>query len=137
MRVMHIGELLHMDLVGPMEITSFNNKRYFLIVVDNYSLAVWTSAIASKTEVIQKLCEYIAQLENAFRVKVQALIIDNGTEFVNSEMNQFLKGKGIGLFTSVLYSPQQNRVAERGIWTIMEGAQAMLYAVRSYPTRRS
>jgi hypothetical protein len=77
MRAMHIGKLLHMDLAGPMEITSFDNKRYFLIIVDDYSRAVWTSAIASKTEVIQKLCEYVAQLENVFRVKVQALMTDS------------------------------------------------------------
>jgi hypothetical protein len=36
-RAMHIGELLHMDLARPMEITSFDNKRYFLIVIDDYS----------------------------------------------------------------------------------------------------
>jgi transposase InsO family protein len=98
-----------------MEVASFDNKRYFLIIIDDYSRAVWTSPIASKTEVVQKVREYIAQLENAFCVTVQALMADNGTEFINTDMNSYLKSKGIGLFTSVPYTPQQNDVAERGI----------------------
>jgi hypothetical protein len=48
-----VGELVHMDVAGPMEMTSFDNKKYFLIIVDDYSRAVWTSAIASKSEVVQ------------------------------------------------------------------------------------
>jgi transposase InsO family protein len=111
-RATKVGELLHMDLAGPMEITSFDNKHYFLIVIDDYSRAVWTSAIASKTEVVTKVREYIAQLENAFALKVKAVMADNGTEFINSEMNTFLRAKGIGLFTSVPYTPQQNGIAE-------------------------
>jgi hypothetical protein len=34
-----IGELLHMDLVGPMETMSLDMKQYFLIIVDDYSHA--------------------------------------------------------------------------------------------------
>ena len=33
----HIGDLIHMDLAGPMETTSFNGKKCFLIIVDDYS----------------------------------------------------------------------------------------------------
>ena len=33
----HISELIHMDLAGPMETTSFDGKKYFLIIVDDYS----------------------------------------------------------------------------------------------------
>jgi hypothetical protein len=35
--VTKVGELLHMDLAGLMETTSFNNKHYFIIIVDDYS----------------------------------------------------------------------------------------------------
>ncbi|GKE93159.1 integrase, catalytic region, zinc finger, CCHC-type containing protein [Tanacetum coccineum] len=30
-------ELLHMDLCGPMQVTSINGKRYILVIVDDYS----------------------------------------------------------------------------------------------------
>jgi hypothetical protein len=40
---------------------------------------------------------------------------DNRTEFVNVEMCSYLKAKGIALFNSVPYMPEQNRVAKWGI----------------------
>jgi hypothetical protein len=129
-RATWVGELLHMDLAGPMETQSFDNKRYFIIIIDDYSRAIWTSPIASKLEVIPKVWEYIAQLENAFSVKVQSVMADNGTEFVNSEMNTYLKSKGIALFNSVPYTPEQNGIAEHGIQTLTEGARAMLFAAK-------
>jgi hypothetical protein len=91
---------------------------------------VWTSAIASKLEVVPKIKEYIACLENACSVNVQGIMADNGTEFVNSDMTNFLRSKGIAMFTSVPYTPQQNGIAERGIRTLTEGARAMLYAAK-------
>nr|GEX41183.1 hypothetical protein [Tanacetum cinerariifolium] len=33
--------LLHMDLCGPMRITSINGKRYVLVIVDDYSRYTW------------------------------------------------------------------------------------------------
>ena len=53
---------------------------------------------------------------------------DNGTEFVNSDMQRFIKEKGITLYTSVPYMHEQNGIAKRAICTISEGARAMLYA---------
>ncbi|GJT51217.1 putative RNA-directed DNA polymerase [Tanacetum coccineum] len=38
---------------------------------------------------------------------------DNGTEFINNKMEQFLKEKGIIHQTSCAYTPQQNGIAER------------------------
>jgi hypothetical protein len=104
-----------MDLAGPMEMQSFDNKCYFIIIIDNYSCAIWTSPLASKVEVVPKVWEYVAQLENTFGIRVQSIMADNGMEFVNAEMNSYLKAKGIALFNSVLYMPEQNGVAEWGI----------------------
>ncbi|GJU03276.1 ribonuclease H-like domain-containing protein [Tanacetum coccineum] len=51
---------------------------------------------------------------------------DNGTELKNKEMNQFCKRKGIKREFSVARTPQQNRVAERKIRTLIEAARTML-----------
>jgi hypothetical protein len=74
--------------------------------------------------------EYIAQLENVFSIKVQSVMADNGMEFVNLEMNTYLKSKGIALFNSVPYTPEQNGIAECRIQTLTEGAWAMLFAAK-------
>nr|GFA70072.1 retrovirus-related Pol polyprotein from transposon TNT 1-94 [Tanacetum cinerariifolium] len=39
--------LLHMDLCGPMRIASINEKRYILVIVDDYSRYTWAEAIAT------------------------------------------------------------------------------------------
>ena len=113
-----------------MKNTSYNKKKYFIIIVDDYSRAVWVEPLANKFEAVPKIKDYIQQLEMVYDIKVQGIMADNGTEFVNSLFKSFLSSKGIKLFTSVPYMPQQNRVAERAIRTIVEGARSMIYAAK-------
>nr|GFB01981.1 hypothetical protein [Tanacetum cinerariifolium] len=42
--------LLHMDLFGPMRIASINEKRYVLVIVDNYSRYTWVHFLRKKDE---------------------------------------------------------------------------------------
>ena len=41
-------EMLHVDLCGPMRITSRGGKRYLFVIVDDYSRFPWTLFLASK-----------------------------------------------------------------------------------------
>ena len=43
-------ELLHVDLCGPMRITSRDEKRYAFVIVDGYSPFTWTLFLASKDD---------------------------------------------------------------------------------------
>jgi hypothetical protein len=97
-----ISKSLHMDPMGPIEVASFDNKHYFLIIIDDYSCAVWTSPIASKTKVMQKVQEYVAQLENTF-VKVADREDIALEEWVSPEMD------GLGL--SLCAVPSCNRLS--------------------------
>ncbi|GKA22762.1 retrovirus-related pol polyprotein from transposon TNT 1-94 [Tanacetum coccineum] len=42
--------LLHMDLCGPMRVASINEKKYILVIVDDYSRYTWTLFLHSKDE---------------------------------------------------------------------------------------
>nr|GFB15122.1 hypothetical protein [Tanacetum cinerariifolium] len=42
--------LLHMDLCGPMRVESINEKRYVLVVVDDFSQYTWVFFLHSKDE---------------------------------------------------------------------------------------
>ena len=127
-RANHIGELIHMDLAGPMETTSFDGKKYFLIIVNDYSRAVWVEPLTLKSETVSKIKDYSQQFETGYGAKIRRIMADNGTEFVNNEMNQYLRDKGITLYTSVPYTHEQNGIAEQAICTIAEGAGTMMYA---------
>jgi hypothetical protein len=52
---------------------------------------------------------------------------DNGTEFGNKEVTRIGTLNGVMHQRPVPYSPQQNGVAERMNWTIMEKARSMLH----------
>nr|GFD03229.1 retrotransposon protein, putative, Ty1-copia subclass [Tanacetum cinerariifolium] len=54
--------LLHMDLCGPMRITSINGKRYVLMIVDDYSLYTWVHFLRSKDEAPENDREDIGKL---------------------------------------------------------------------------
>ena len=37
----HVLELLHMDLMSPMQVESIEGKRYVFVCVDDYSRFIW------------------------------------------------------------------------------------------------
>nr|GEZ99865.1 hypothetical protein [Tanacetum cinerariifolium] len=88
---------LHMDLFGPTFVKSLSKKSYCLVITDDYSIFSWVFFLASKDETTLVLKTFIIGLENLLSLKVKVIRCDNGTEFKNSDLNQFYR------FTS-LYS---------------------------------
>ncbi|TYK30870.1 gag-pol polyprotein [Cucumis melo var. makuwa] len=43
-------ELLHLDLMGPMQIESLGGKKYVLVVVDDYSRITWVQFLKGKSD---------------------------------------------------------------------------------------
>ncbi|GJU67647.1 putative ribonuclease H-like domain-containing protein [Tanacetum coccineum] len=82
--------------------------------------------LASKDETRRILKTFIIGIENQINHRVKIIKYDNGTEFKNSEMNQFCEMKRIKREFSVARTPQQNGVAERKNRTLIEAARTML-----------
>ncbi|GKC29982.1 ribonuclease H-like domain-containing protein [Tanacetum coccineum] len=108
-----LGDLVHLDLWGPYQVTSSEGFRYFLTVVDNFTRAVWVYLIKSKDEVPHLITIFCNLIENQFKRKIKVFRSDNRTEFVNQIVNSFYAEKGIIHQTSCAYTPQQNGIAER------------------------
>ncbi|GJU83701.1 putative ribonuclease H-like domain-containing protein [Tanacetum coccineum] len=117
--------LLHMDLFGPTFLKSLMKKMYCIVVTDDYSRFIGVFFLATMDETSGILKSFITRIENLVDHKVK-VICDNGTEFKNTEMNQFCEMKGILRQYSVAITPQQNRVAERRNRTLIEAARTML-----------
>ncbi|GJW09508.1 putative ribonuclease H-like domain-containing protein [Tanacetum coccineum] len=88
-------QMLHMDLFGPTFVKSLNKKMYCLVVTDDFSRLSWVFFLASKDETSGILKTFITGIENQINHRVKIIRCDNGTEFKNSEMNQFCQMKGI------------------------------------------
>nr|GEW19213.1 putative ribonuclease H-like domain-containing protein [Tanacetum cinerariifolium] len=117
---------LHMDLFGPTFVKSLNKKNYYLVITDDYSRFTWVFFLATKDETSPTLKNFITGLENQLSLKVKVIRSDNGTEFKNSDLNQFCGIKGIKREFSVPTTPQPNGIAERKNKTLIEAARTML-----------
>ncbi|KAJ0534888.1 putative RNA-directed DNA polymerase [Helianthus annuus] len=122
-----VGELIHLDLWGPYKVTSYEGFKYFLTVVDDFSRTVWCYLLTSKTEVFDNLCSFYELMLTQFEKKIKVIRSDNGTEFVNNQMNIFCKNKGILHQTSCAYTPQQNGVVERKHRHLLNTARALMF----------
>jgi hypothetical protein len=68
----------------------------------------------------------VARLELQSGKKLQAVITDQGSKYVNGEMAAYFGEKGVFHQTTARCSLEQNGVAERLNWVLMERARAML-----------
>jgi transposase InsO family protein len=59
-------------------------------------------------------------------LKIKNIRSDNGLEFQNTNVEEFLDEEGIKHEFSALYTPQQNGIAERKNRTLIEAARIML-----------
>ncbi|GJZ32266.1 putative ribonuclease H-like domain-containing protein [Tanacetum coccineum] len=120
--------LLHMDLCGPMRVTSINGKKYILVIVDDYSRYTWTLFLRSKDETPEVLKDFLKMIQRNLQALVISVRTDRGTEFLNKTLNAFFKEEGIEHQTSTPRTPEQNGIVERRNRTLVEAARTMLSA---------
>ncbi|GJT51570.1 integrase, catalytic region, zinc finger, CCHC-type containing protein [Tanacetum coccineum] len=123
--------LLHMDLCGPMCVTSINGKRYILVIVDDYSRFTWVKFLKTKDEAPAAIIKCIKNIQVRLKATVWNVQTDNGTEFVNQTLREWYENVGITHQTSVARTPQQNGVVERRNRTLVEAARTMLIFSRA------
>ncbi|GJY46308.1 retrovirus-related pol polyprotein from transposon TNT 1-94 [Tanacetum coccineum] len=56
--------LLHMDLCGPMHVESINEKKYILVIVDDYSRFTWVKFLRSKDEAPDTIIKCFKNIQN-------------------------------------------------------------------------
>jgi transposase InsO family protein len=72
------------------------------------------------------LKKFLRRAQNEFDAKVKKIRSDNGTEFKNTQVEDFLDEEGMKHEFSAPYTPQQNGVAKRNNHTLIEMARTML-----------
>ncbi|XP_045792093.1 uncharacterized protein LOC123886861 [Trifolium pratense] len=121
-------ELLHMDLMGPIQVESLGGKRYAYVVVDDFSRYTWINFSREKSETFDVFKDLCAQLQREKDNVVLRIRSDHGKEFENSKFSDFCASEGIVHEFSSPITPQQNGVAERKNRTLKESARVMLHA---------
>nr|GEW86323.1 hypothetical protein [Tanacetum cinerariifolium] len=94
--------------------------------INNLESIISVFFLASKDETTPVLKSFIIGLENLLSLKVKVIRCDNGSEFKNSDLNQFCRLKGIKKEFSMPRTPQQNGIAERKNRTLIEAGRTLL-----------
>ncbi|KAH9707133.1 hypothetical protein KPL70_012460 [Citrus sinensis] len=119
-------ELVHADICGPTRTLSLNNRRYFILFVDDYTRMMWIYLLNEKAEAFSIFLQFKALAERQSGWKMKTLRIDRGGEFIYTPLMNYCRDNGIQRQLTISRSPQQNGVAEWKNRTIVEMARSML-----------
>lgn len=120
------GVCLHIDTAGPMRTLGLYGERFFVLAKDEATSYRKVVCIETKTEIPPNVKLLINQVEMETKNRVMKIVTDNGSEFVNHELMNFFKSKGITHVKTATYTPQQNGFIEREMRTIGESTRTML-----------
>nr|GEU35598.1 hypothetical protein [Tanacetum cinerariifolium] len=128
--IMEVLHTLHMDLCEPIRVQSINEKKYILVIVNDYSRFTLVKFLMSKT--LEFVIKLLKQLQVGLNKTIKNICTDNGTEFVNQHITQYYESVSISHHKSVSRTPQQNGVVERRNRTLVEAAQTMLIFSKAF-----
>jgi transposase InsO family protein len=119
-------ELVHADICGPTRTPSLNNKRYFLLFVDDYTRMMWIYFLDQKSEAFTFFLQFKALVERQSGYQMKTLRTDRGGEFIYKPFLHIVKKmafKGSSQFEELL---SRMVLPERKNRTIEEMARSML-----------
>eukprot|EP00171_Calliarthron_tuberculosum_P004153 IDg4153t1 len=140
-------ELVHSDVIGPIETESIGGARYVITFIDDKSKWTVEYTMHRKSESLDCFKKYKAyaerhtnqvlrsisfnEFEGSFNgsgvIKLKRLRSDNGGEYLSNEFKSYLETNGIKHELTVAYTPQQNGVAERMNRTLLNLVRSMLH----------
>lgn len=127
------GQSLHIDTVGKSRIESLGGALYYVLCKDEMSSYRIVKFVATKSSIPDEIKQMVSETELKTGNKVLRINSDNGSEFLNQSLMNFLKERGITYHTSVVYTPEQNGFIERDVRTITESARTMLIEAKLDP----
>jgi hypothetical protein len=83
-------EVLHIDLFDPIAYISIDGNKYGLVIIDAYFCFTWVFFLHDKSETQEVLKKFLKSAQNEFDVKVKKIRSDNGSEFKNTQVEDYL-----------------------------------------------
>jgi len=121
-------ELIHSDVIGPMQTQTMRGYRYIIMFTDDHSRYTEVYFMTAKSEAPVKFKEYVAKVEKQHhKSKLCRIRVDGGGEYASLEkFLEYLAEEGIIREVSAAYSLQQNGILERCNRTVLDPARSML-----------
>jgi hypothetical protein len=80
-------ELIHTDLMGPVNEASCNRHKYIMVVVDDHTRYAWVYFLKKKSYAAERLREFFALAQRQFDALVKKVRSDRGGEFLSKELS--------------------------------------------------
>ena len=112
-------ERIHSDVVGPISPNTLGQVRWFVTFIDEFSRFATVFLMKNNSEVFEKFKLFKNRVECLHERKIKELQSDNGKEYISGEFRKFLEDSGTLHRVSVMYTPQQNGLAERYNQTVL------------------
>ncbi|KRY45203.1 Retrovirus-related Pol polyprotein from transposon TNT 1-94, partial [Trichinella britovi] len=121
------GKLIHVDLCGPMHVTSLGGSKYFLIFKDDFSRYRRDFFLKRKDDVAQCLETFLDESRTAGNTVVR-ILSNGGLEFNNAHVKDILQRRRVAMRTAMPYKPEHNGVAERENRILVETGRSILHS---------
>ena len=82
-------ELVHTNLVSPMQVNSIGRSTYFMTFIHNLSCRTWVYFFKSKYEAFDKFLEFKAQAERECGHYIKVLRSNRGGEYTSNSFINF------------------------------------------------
>lgn len=105
---------------------SVHGIRYMVVAVDEFSNYRICTPVKAKSDAKNVVKVVVNQVELESKRTVARIVSDQGTEFLNNDLKEWLAERGVDHMLSTAYTPQQNGVAERAVRVIKEAARTQL-----------
>ena len=120
------GELVYSDLLGPLPESINANYSYAAVFIDAFSSYISVYPMRYKNDLERNYQQYEADMAPYFKTFTRRFHSDNGGEFINNSLAEFLRSNEVRHTKSAPYAPNQNTIAEQAMWKLCTATRAML-----------
>ena len=107
-RTTRVGQLVHVDICGPVGVQSRKQEKFILSLIDDYSRMSMAEPLKERKDAVTKLPEMIARFESRFNCKIGEVRRDYG-----KELEKATQYANKAVRATVAYHHETNPVAER------------------------
>lgn len=119
-------DIITTDVCGPFRTSSIGGAKYFVTFTCANTGYTEVAAISSKSQCKIELINYINRCMTQFGRFPKIIRSDRGGEYMDDEVQNFIKTNGIIFQCTVPRCPEQNGISERKNRTLLEAIRTML-----------